>query len=217
MRAARPGGLLARRGRNEAAIASSTSRSAGSGCCCGFTRQTSATTWAKALVEAYRDRARDALRARRSDRAGAASGCARSSTRCATAPASGRGPRYRGGATATGAATPSSRTRRLLRAPAFVVAIVGTLTVGLGMFAVVYTVRPQDSDRAACRTGIRTICISSGATTGRISISTAAGSAAPTSRSCRRPAASSRTRSALLRQLGDVLAAARARTRPKSR
>ena len=31
-------------------------------------------------------------------------------------------------------------TRRLLRAPAFVIAIVGTLTVGLGTFAVVYTV-----------------------------------------------------------------------------
>ena len=54
-------------------------------------------------------------------------------------------------------------TRRLLRAPAFVVAIVGTLTVGLGTFAVVYTVvhkiliermpykAPDDLFSASCR------------------------------------------------------------------
>jgi len=84
-------------------------------------------------------------------------------------------------------------TRRLLRAPALVLAVVGTFGLGLGLFAVVYTVvqkvlieplsykDPDDLyivwrdyrayfDRAA------------------------AGSGAPTLRNCRRPAARSRTR-----------------------
>ena len=67
-------------------------------------------------------------------------GCARSWTRCATVPANACGPRSRGGATATGAATRRSRLRRLLRARAFAAVTIGTLTIGLGMVAVVYTV-----------------------------------------------------------------------------
>lgn len=60
-------------------------------------------------------------------------------------------------------------TRRLIRAPALVLAMFGTLTIGLGMFAVVYTiVQKVLIDR--CRTKTRTICTSFGVTTDRSSI-----------------------------------------------
>ena len=62
-----------------------------------------------AVVETYRDRAREALRRGGVARGSPACGCARSSTRCATVRASGCGPRSRGGAAATGAATRSWR------------------------------------------------------------------------------------------------------------
>ena len=69
-----------------------------------------------AVVDTYRDRARAALNRAAADAAPAPSasaascaspscGCARSSTRCATAPANACGPRSRGAAAATGAAT----------------------------------------------------------------------------------------------------------------
>ena len=84
-------------------------------------------------------------RARRASTAAAssarrASGCARSWTRCATAPASACGPPPRGGAAATGAATWSSRLAGCCARRRSLAATVGTLTIGLGMFAVVYTV-----------------------------------------------------------------------------
>ena len=102
------------------AIASSTSRSAGSGCCSASIRPTSATTWATRVVDTYRDRAREALaHAAAPLRLMARLGCAPSSTRCATAPANGVRPAGRGGAAATGAATSNWRSRRLMRAPLF--------------------------------------------------------------------------------------------------
>ena len=92
-----------------------------------------------AVVEAYMDRARDALKRRRRRSGSCCCGCARLSTRCATARPSACAPRPRGGAAATGAAMPSSSRAGSCARRSLPRTTIGTLTVGLGMFAVVYT------------------------------------------------------------------------------
>jgi putative ABC transport system permease protein len=91
-----------------------------------------------AVVEAYRDRAREAL-----IRGGLARLAAVWVRALADSVRNGPGERRRPAAewrrSGNWSRDAELVTRRLLRAPAFVAATVGTLTVGLGMFAVVYT------------------------------------------------------------------------------
>jgi putative ABC transport system permease protein len=91
------------------------------------------------LVEAYRDRARDTL-----ERRGLIALVSLWMRAFADSLRNGPGERTRPAVswrrTGNWGRDAELATRRLLRAPAFVVAIVGTLTVGLGTFAVVYTV-----------------------------------------------------------------------------
>jgi putative ABC transport system permease protein len=91
----------------------------------------------EALVETYRDRAREALRR---GRAGLAAVWLRA---FADSLRNGLGERARPAASwrrGSWGREAELVTRRLARAPAFVAATTGTLTVGLGMFAVVFTV-----------------------------------------------------------------------------
>jgi putative ABC transport system permease protein len=92
-----------------------------------------------ALVEAYRDRARDTL-----DRRGVIGVVALWWTALADSLRSGPGERARPAASwrrrGNWGRDMELATRRLVRAPALLTAVVGTLTIGLGMFAVVYTV-----------------------------------------------------------------------------
>ena len=91
------------------------------------------------LVEAYRDRARDTL-ARRGLIALAALWLRAFADSLRNGPGERTRPAVSWRRTGNWGRDAELATRRLLRAPAFVVAIVGTLTVGLGTFAVVYTV-----------------------------------------------------------------------------
>jgi len=93
----------------------------------------------QAFVETYRDRARDAIAG------GGVIALGRIWVRAAIDSArNGPGERARPAVgwrrTGNWGRDAEMATRRLLRAPALVIAIVGTLTVGLGTFAVVYTV-----------------------------------------------------------------------------
>ena len=91
------------------------------------------------LVEAYRDRARDTF-ARRGLIALAALWLRAFADSLRNGPGERTRPAVSWRRTGNWGRDAELATRRLLRAPAFVVAIVGTLTVGLGTFAVVYTV-----------------------------------------------------------------------------
>ena len=120
------------------------------------------------------------LGAQRSGRAGAARGSVAARRQL--------GPRY-----------PSWSARRLMRSPAFAAAMVGTLTVGLGTFAVVYTVVQKILIEPMPYRNPDDLVLRLARLHGPSSTSNAAGSAGRTSRNCRRPAASSRTPWALLR------------------
>jgi putative ABC transport system permease protein len=93
----------------------------------------------KALVEAYRDRSREAL-----ERGGLVRLSLVWLRALVDSIRNGLGERLRPAAAwrrgGNWGRDAELVTRRLLRAPAFVVAIVGTLAIGLGLFAVVYTV-----------------------------------------------------------------------------
>jgi putative ABC transport system permease protein len=91
------------------------------------------------VVEAYRDRAREAYRRRGAmGIAGVAIHALVDTLR--NGPGERANPAVTWRRTGQWARDAQYATRRLMRAPAMVAAVVGTLTVGLGMFAVVYTV-----------------------------------------------------------------------------
>ncbi len=105
--------------------------------------------------------------------------------------------------------------RRLLRAPAFAVVTIGTLTIGLGMVAVVYTVVDKVLI-APMPCGTPTICFASGVTTARSPIRSGASSADRISRSCGNRVPSSRTSRRFSRSGAGSSRCARAASRARS-